>query len=172
VPVRALKVAAATVVAIIVILSVMYVIQSDRTHATAPNTPPLTVTKVIMAQGSVFVFSSNGTIVAANAKSYTVYGMVSSGIDMNITNGTWVTGSWASTTPVAAIIVPLQYIHNESVIGKILSIQKPSSSGEIDMYFGMPTNASSMTVVLMFFPMPQQSGTVTFTASLVLEHQV
>ena len=167
---RVMAVAVVIVVAVIVGFSVLPAIFHSSVSFTTPgqNTPPV-ILQTVMPKGAVFAYSPNGTITTVNAKSSTIYGMVYSGIEINITNNTQLVCSWTSTTPVSAIIVPLQYMHNVSVLGKVLSIETPSSSGKMDYSFGTAANVSSITFMLMFFPAPGQSGTVTFTTALVLE---
>ena len=146
------------------------IIVPDSVNSNPPNYPQQgTVIATLMPANSTYGYSPNGTILAANAQSSHLYGLVRGGIEFNITNSIELVGSWKSTSAVSAIVVPLKYIHNMSVIGKVLSIAKPSVSGSFAMQFGMATNTTWIVWVLMFFPAPGQNGTVTFTTALVIE---
>ena len=132
--------------------------------------PPgnLTGVTTLRAQGYGFNYTPNGTILAENQQSSTLYGMVYTGITFNVSNEAVITGSWKSTSDVAAVFVPVAYEHNLSSLGKVLSVQKTAVSGNFDNQFG---TAAGITVqfVLLFFPLPGQNGTVTFTTPLVLK---
>ncbi|MCL5252881.1 MAG: hypothetical protein M1351_02175 [Candidatus Thermoplasmatota archaeon] len=167
---KTLKMTIAVVVTAIIIIFAIGIMQMEAAHDVAPqSTQPGTVIATIMAQNATFAYAPNGTVSTVSEIVHITYGMVYGGIEFNISNGTAIVGSWSSTSQVAAIIVPLQYMHNVSVLGKQLSIEKPSLSGRIDMSFGTAVSVSSVSLVLMFFPLPGQSGTVTFTQALVLE---
>ena len=138
-------------------------------HKTQSDPQKQVVEKVIMPVNSTFSYAPNGTIPAANQVSSATYGMVYSGIEFNITGNMWLVGSWMSTSSVAVIFVPAQYMHNTSVLGKELSIAKTATGGKLDNQFG--TGGNTVQFVLMFFPLPGQNGMVTFTTPLVLETQ-
>ena len=135
---RVLTVTVAIVVAVIVIFSVIPVMQTVGSTSHGQKVPTPVILQTIMPKGAVFAYSPNGTVTTVNAKSSAVYGMVYSGIEMNITVSVQLVGSWASTTPVSAIIVPLQYMHNVSVLGKVLSTQTLSLSGKLNYNLGAP----------------------------------
>ena len=167
---KMLKITIAVVVAAVIIIFAIGIMQTEAAHDVAPQgTQPGTVIATIMAQNATFAYAPNGTVSTVSEIVHITYGMVYGGIEFNISNSTAIVGSWSSTSQVAAIIVPLQYMHNVSVLGKQLSVEKPSMSGSIDYSFGTAAGVSSVSLVLMFFPMPGQSGTITLTQALVLE---
>ena len=74
--------------------------------------------------------------------------------------------SWSSTSPVSPLLLPAHYMHNASVLGKLLSIAKPLTHGWLNNTIA--TNGSTVVFVLMFFPNPSENGTVTFLSPLVM----